>query len=288
MTSLAPLQYKTEIVETDQFDRPTETFSRCSLNDGQLPYILALIVLNLGCLIYAILQSYRARHLTTEFSESEYVFKALLTSLLAVVIGVPVLMLARHNANASVFVESIILCVTSNSTLLYIFIPKILYSKQTENQDDRFRAALSSIVRKAAGSDRSDSKQGVRRHSGSDSSIQFGSDGSLVSASQATELSSSPKRGIKVLEVKTKEELAIQNKALKIENARLRRQVLHWTSSVGESSPRRETRRSTCPSTGIPEETTRAWASSLSDSLQLEETLTTDPENSSQGQIGVE
>lgn len=240
MTALAHVQYETEVLAIDIFDRPSETFSRCSLDDGQAPYIAVLIIVNAACLLYAIFQAYQARHLSTEFGESKYVFKALTSTLLVGLIGVPVLLLARDNTNASTFVSSAIIFVACTSILLFIFVPKIQYLKKEGDKDDRFQKALARIAAKASG----------RGDAYSDENLFVGN--SVVSGLFETDMGASAhgserfslarvdestrSAGIQVYGFQTKEELVVQNETLKTEVARLRRRLNFLISPVDGSN----------------------------------------------------
>lgn len=131
MTALAPIQFGTEVLQEDIFGRPTETLSRCQFENAQLPYIIVLVVINLGCLLIAIFQAYQARHLSTEFGESKYLFLSFVLSLLVVLIGVPVLILARdNNTSAAVFIAGAMIVTITVSILLFMFLPKVTYLRR--------------------------------------------------------------------------------------------------------------------------------------------------------------
>lgn len=134
MTILAPIDYVTTPESFDRFARPDEFFSRCSFEDEQLPYIIALAVLNGGCLLYAIFQAYEARNLSVEFSESLYIFQALMLILLVSLIGIPVMLLARDDANSYTFLACAIIFVVCCSIMIVIFVPKIQYLKKQKKK----------------------------------------------------------------------------------------------------------------------------------------------------------
>ena len=92
-TALAPPHYDTITVTEDQFSRPTETFGFC-VSDSPV-YLAILGAINAGVLIFSVYEAYTARSISTEFSESEYIFKILVLILLVFFIGIPVLVIAR-------------------------------------------------------------------------------------------------------------------------------------------------------------------------------------------------
>ena len=86
-------------------------------------------------LCLAIVQAWRARELSTEYQESEYIFKALFVIFLVVFIGLPVLVIARDNPDASVFLASAVIAVSSCAIVSLIFVPKIRYVRKAERSD---------------------------------------------------------------------------------------------------------------------------------------------------------
>jgi len=158
-------------------------------------------------MLYAIFQSYKARHLTTEFGESKYVFRALQISLLVILIGTPVLKLAQDNTNASVFLNAVMLFVLCTSILLTIFVPKIQYLKQEGNNDERFQASLRLMVDMMT-------KSSIEPtgHSSSEGQVDsFRSNGPIA------------QNGIQIYGAKSKEQLIMENETLRMEVAVLRR-----------------------------------------------------------------
>jgi len=109
-----------------------ETSGSCSY-DGSLPYVVALIIVNLGALLFAIYEAYQARNISTEFAESEYIMKAVVSMLLVCFIGLPVVMIAEEQV-ARLFTFTGIIFVISMSLLGLIFMPKIKFhlDKQTD------------------------------------------------------------------------------------------------------------------------------------------------------------
>lgn len=107
MTAINPPQYKTYTIDTstDAFGRPRESYGLCAY-DEQGWFFLALAILNGSILVLSVFQSWQARGLATEFSESKYVFLALASITVVIFVGAPVLVLARDNPNAVLFLGS--------------------------------------------------------------------------------------------------------------------------------------------------------------------------------------
>ena len=155
-TALAPPHYDTITVTEDQFSRPTETFGFC-VSDSPV-YLAILGAINAGVLIFSVYEAYTARSISTEFSESEYIFKILVLILLVFFIGIPVLVIARDTPAAYVFVFAGIIFTVCCSVLLLIFVPKYLALKEAakkskekqerkeERKQERKQAGLASEV----------------------------------------------------------------------------------------------------------------------------------------------
>jgi 7 transmembrane sweet-taste receptor of 3 GCPR len=140
MTGLSPVQYELQIVRVDVYDRTTDITGGCELR-AQLGYIIALIAINVGALFSALIQAWQARHLSTEFAESRYIFKASLTILLLLLVGVPVLIIASDNADARLFVSGSIVFAFCIVVLLLMFVPKIRYEKKKATPEENVRVS---------------------------------------------------------------------------------------------------------------------------------------------------
>lgn len=118
-----PLVRETIVVSKDTFDRNVETYGVCSSEHGSI-FLAVLCIINIGSLLFAVIEAYKARNISTELQESSYIFTAMAIILLVSFIGVPVLIIA-HETNAYYFVVVGIVFVVCSSILLLIFIPKI-------------------------------------------------------------------------------------------------------------------------------------------------------------------
>ncbi len=124
MTVLSPPVYEFKVEELDEFGRESRIEGRCSWTDAT-GYIVALTVINLLILVMAGWESYKARNLSTEFSESQYLFRALVSTLTVAFVGIPLVLLTEDNPTALAFASSAIVFVSSTSILLFIFLPKM-------------------------------------------------------------------------------------------------------------------------------------------------------------------
>ncbi|KAG7337152.1 7 transmembrane sweet-taste receptor of 3 GCPR [Nitzschia inconspicua] len=131
MTGLDPIEFIINVVSVDSFGRETETYGTCGYATHHLQFTIPLVAINFGMLCAAAFQSWRTRNLSTEFQESQSIFRALWGILLVVFIGAPVLFIAQDNSNAYLFVSSAIIFVTCLLILLLIYVPKIQYETTT-------------------------------------------------------------------------------------------------------------------------------------------------------------
>ena len=231
MTIVAPIRYESTVDGLDPFGRPDEVIYRCVVDSEQLPFVIALVAINAGCLLFAIFQAYEARNLSVEFSESTYIFQALILILLVALIGGPVILLARDDANSQTFLMCAIIFVTCCSILLLIFVPKMRFLKKQLKKEKMANTGRPSDVVRGGSSrlsafsltSRNGSKKGSVRISGLDLSEQNG------------------QQGLEVYGWKTKEELLGENKQLLGENKLLRRRLERYepqgdpSASLGSS-----------------------------------------------------
>eukprot|EP00751_Fragilariopsis_kerguelensis_P017588 CAMPEP_0170834594 /NCGR_PEP_ID=MMETSP0734-20130129/1062_1 /TAXON_ID=186038 /ORGANISM="Fragilariopsis kerguelensis, Strain L26-C5" /LENGTH=380 /DNA_ID=CAMNT_0011201215 /DNA_START=879 /DNA_END=2018 /DNA_ORIENTATION=+ len=128
LTIMDPIEYEVSVKHIDKFRRPHETEGSCNYDtEDHLHYLVPLLVLNLGMLCFAMYQSWMSRHLSTEFQESEQIFRALICILLVSSVGLPVLFIARNNKNINLFLASALIFVICVSILVQLFMPKLRY-----------------------------------------------------------------------------------------------------------------------------------------------------------------
>eukprot|EP00934_Nitzschia_sp_Nitz4_P006032 Nitzschia sp. Nitz4//scaffold18_size181773//174112//177214//NITZ4_001947-RA/size181773-snap-gene-0.284-mRNA-1//-1//CDS//3329540107//6022//frame0 len=126
MTALGAPYFEFVVEDYDNFDRPSHVRGRCNYSDA-IPYLAVMCSLDFLAVLLAIAEGYQARDLSTEFSESTHIFKALVAISLVSFVAGPIMLLARDNTNAFVFALSALLFVGSTSILLLLFVPKMTY-----------------------------------------------------------------------------------------------------------------------------------------------------------------
>lgn len=143
MTVLSPLEWVRHFVANDEFERPIESKGSC-VSDNLIPYLVTLAVVDLGTMVVAAYEAYKARNISLEFSESVGIGRAIGCIVVLASLGVPIVYIAEENNRAYYFVLSGILFVNCMAALSFIFLPKVFFRKkaagsQMENIRSFFR-----------------------------------------------------------------------------------------------------------------------------------------------------
>jgi hypothetical protein len=140
---VAPLVFVRVVDEetVDNFGRQTDSHGLCITKEGSpissTVFLLALAMVNMSALVIANVQAYRARHVTTEYSESRYIGYAMAGLLQTMFIATPVFFLAGDQIQANYMVKASFTVVTSGMILFLIFLPKIsFYRREGRRQRD--------------------------------------------------------------------------------------------------------------------------------------------------------
>jgi hypothetical protein len=131
-TGLSPFQWEREILYTDEFGQPTESMGFCTSHHS-VYYYSVLAVIDLGALVYALYETYRARNLSTEFAESAYIARALLLIMAVSFLGIPIAIIAGDEPRSKFVALSGIIFTICLSLLMFIFVPKELYRRKGSN-----------------------------------------------------------------------------------------------------------------------------------------------------------
>lgn len=108
-----------------------ESQGYCQGNNGSHVIFEGLIgVVNFVALVMANVQAYRARNISSEFSDSFSVMMTMLSLLQALIIGVPVLILVQDNHVATYFIWCGLIFVITTAVLGLMFVPKIILVKE--------------------------------------------------------------------------------------------------------------------------------------------------------------
>ena len=122
----AKLIWIREITESDQYDQPEASVGMCSSLDGRrtMFYVGSILALHLSTLIYGNILCYKARNIGTAFSESKYVFMAMVSNMQILVLGIPILVMVAENPVTNYFIRAGIIFLNDIGVMLLIFVPK--------------------------------------------------------------------------------------------------------------------------------------------------------------------
>ena len=132
-TFVEPLQWERVAVE----GQPWNSYGRCHLGEGNVGIAMLSCIATL-CIIGFImtcLQAFRARNISSEFSEAKYLGIAVFSWVQIAVVGVPVLFLVDEDnvvARYSLIVGFIF--TTCMSMLLVVFVPMFLFKQQRQRE----------------------------------------------------------------------------------------------------------------------------------------------------------
>jgi hypothetical protein len=128
-TVMSPVTWeRIQVANYDEFGRSVESYGRCE-GDGStttkiIMYLMA-IVNGLG-LLFTNYQGFKTRALPTAFNESFYLAIANASLLEALILGIPILVLANDSPSTSFIIKAILVTLVCLCVLLPLFIPKHL------------------------------------------------------------------------------------------------------------------------------------------------------------------
>lgn len=128
---LSPLKYVRSYElhnSVDRFGRRNSSDSRCISDNGLDTYFFAfLFFMNGSMIVVANVQAFRARNISTEFSESKYILIAMVIILQALFISLPVWFYTT-NAKANFTAKGALLLLVGAAILYSVFLPKIYFA----------------------------------------------------------------------------------------------------------------------------------------------------------------
>eukprot|EP00586_Coscinodiscus_wailesii_P021703 CAMPEP_0172519418 /NCGR_PEP_ID=MMETSP1066-20121228/291408_1 /TAXON_ID=671091 /ORGANISM="Coscinodiscus wailesii, Strain CCMP2513" /LENGTH=674 /DNA_ID=CAMNT_0013302005 /DNA_START=692 /DNA_END=2716 /DNA_ORIENTATION=- len=136
-TFISPLEWKRVPVEgkVDVYGRSTASYGRCDFSQSYI-YAAILAVFNFTVLGIANYQAYCARNVSTDLSENKYITISMVCITQVFMLGLPILLLVEDKINVSYFCKVIIIFLATESTLLLIFVPKIMKQKQIKEKPE--------------------------------------------------------------------------------------------------------------------------------------------------------
>jgi len=128
------------------------TYGTCrSEGNAGVIFLILIVLIDFSALALACLQAYRARNVSTEYSESKYIGVAVLSWLQVMLVGMPLIFLVNENPTASYFLKVVIIFIISMSTLVFMFVPKMIYlKKKKDNGGQSIRSGAQSSYRSNA------------------------------------------------------------------------------------------------------------------------------------------
>ena len=136
-----PLRYvRVDSIGTDAWNRVIATYGQCRYGGDDrsmsFPYWILLGLLNVGTLFFANYQAYRARNITSDYSESTYIGIAMASLLQAALIGSPVMVLVQDSPLAFYLTSCFVYFIVSFGILCLIFIPKVENARRVNQRKD--------------------------------------------------------------------------------------------------------------------------------------------------------
>lgn len=122
-TAIDPLVWVRESRDDDK-----NSYGSCSFQGhaASISFAASLLAINFLALVLALVELYRARNISMEYSESKYIAIAIGSNLQVFLTGLPILVLVNDSPQLLYFVKSSLVFVLAMSMLLLIFVPKML------------------------------------------------------------------------------------------------------------------------------------------------------------------
>lgn len=120
-----------------------ETYGICVGESLENTLLFAGIIaaVDISSLVFANIQAYQCRNISVEYSESQWIAIAMVSIMQVLFIGIPLMVLVIDEPEPQFFVRVGIVFVTSMSTLLLIFLPKVKYNRDLNREKaDKERA----------------------------------------------------------------------------------------------------------------------------------------------------
>jgi 7 transmembrane sweet-taste receptor of 3 GCPR len=133
-----PLVYTRYPVQYDKFRNVVQSYGACmsiqTTSPTQYAFFGATMAISVFTLLVSAYQSYRARNLPSQFNESKYIAISNLVLLESLIIGCPVLVLARQNPATFSLALNALVAVMSLAVLLPVFVPKFTSANDLKNR----------------------------------------------------------------------------------------------------------------------------------------------------------
>ncbi|GMH98252.1 hypothetical protein TrVE_jg14281 [Triparma verrucosa] len=104
---------------------PVESTGTCT-SANPWPYLGPIVAIHFSVLLFGNIMCYKARNAGTAFSESKYVFIAMVSNLQIMALGLPLLFMVSENPVSNYFIRSGIIFMNDVGVMLLIFAPKLM------------------------------------------------------------------------------------------------------------------------------------------------------------------
>lgn len=177
-TALAPVTYQRRNNDgTDDWNRVISTYGVCTSYSEEnsrpansfIPYLVIIVIINLGLLITANIQAYRARSIQTEYSESKYIALIMASMLQAFALGVPCIFLLWEEPQAYFVVMTLVIFSICGVVLGFMFWPKYFHHKmwkiEKAEKERKRKSARAKIMGAPAGTTLNSKGDSVQQNS---------------------------------------------------------------------------------------------------------------------------
>lgn len=133
----------------DSFGRYPDSFGSCyrtANKNYRYVFLIGVSLVDVVALVFANYQSYLARNIPTDLSESFYVALSMAGLLEAYFLGAPILFIVRDNPTAFFLVFSILISIVCLAILLPIFVPKYMLRNMYQRRPARRRGRRASMA----------------------------------------------------------------------------------------------------------------------------------------------
>lgn len=217
-TALDPLLYERQVINYDQFGRPSETQGLCICENWYF-YLAPLGIVNFGALAVAMHQAWIARKLSVEFAESEWIARVMNTILVVSFLGGPVLVISYDDPQSFYFIFSALIFIVCQSLLCFIFIPKMASQEGSKSGTMSSMRNISNAITTSVGRSADSNAMRVTNHSQMSGTSSFDS------------ISGSLQEGTRILvHPKLQDDMKQEIRLLKREQTRLRDKITELQS----------------------------------------------------------
>ena len=125
-TAVHPPQFQAIVMDFDIYDRAIAIRYTCfaDASAATLVCLVLLILADISAMVLLNVESYRARHLPSQFNESRFIAITNLVLLEALIIGTPILIVVRTQRAAFVVVKVVLCFILCMAVLVPTFVPK--------------------------------------------------------------------------------------------------------------------------------------------------------------------